>query len=175
MVSEVTASRRIVGCIASLLSAAMLMGCGAHQPAPVGPGHWTLIHGAPTFVDGHGAVIRRIVLACDGFLLDARRHDCRAPGVHSLAASPDGSRIAFSRTMNEGEEPIWELGVIDATGAHQRPILRPSHEGFGGASHLHWTADRRHLTYIYNQTRLERIRINGRDRRVLRPYVPFRG
>jgi hypothetical protein len=170
-----TASARVGAWIASMLSSAALIGCGGHRPALVGPRHWTLIHGAPTLVDAHGTVIRRIALACDGFLLDGRHHDCSAPRVHSIAVSPDGRSIAFSRTMSEGEEPIWDLGLVDVPGAHQHSILRPTHEGFGGASHLHWTADRQHLTYIYGQTRLEHIRIDGRDRRVLRADVPFRG
>lgn len=154
-----------IACVLAVVAIAVA-GC-ADEPAAKSE-TWELRNGIPTLVDGDGNAIRRLELACQGFRIDGRHHDCREPRVHSLALSPDGTMLTYSRSISDGEEPPWELGVVRVDGSQQRTLIGPRREVFGGASKLSWASNGRTITYTYAQTRIETIDRSGGHRSVAR-------
>jgi hypothetical protein len=103
-------------------------------------------------------------------MLGGRRHACTDPTVESLAVSPDHRTLAYTRVLDglEGLEPWREIGVIGVDGSRQRTVIKGQPSALGGMSDVVWS-DGQRLWFVVDQTRLESVRIDGHDRRVLGP------
>ena len=164
----------VVPCVA-------LMACGS-AAAPPSPDRSRLangqtaaiIGGQPAIVDRDGAVVRTIELACRGFMLRGRLHKCTDPSVDSIAVSPDRRTLAYTRVLSglEGLEPWSELGVIGVDGSRQRTVIKPRPSPAGGVSDVAWADDGQRVWFVYEQTLLESVRLDSRDRQALGPIAP---
>ena len=79
---------------------------------------------------------------------------------YSLAASPDGSLLAF-RAVEAGGEDTWNLYVMDWSGRGVRRLtdlegFHPSTPSTGQVNGLAWTADGAHLVYSVDSGREQR-------------------
>ena len=133
------------------------------EPSWLPGGRLAVLDGAPIVIDSRGRVLRRLVL---GPPSGPRRYENLDPG--SLAGSPDGRRLAFTRALrSQGEERPRELAVIRTDGSGQRTLVLTRQTAFGGAEDPSFSPGGQRIAYVFDQGAIETIGVDGSKRRVL--------